>query len=374
MRSSGFLWATVLTCGALAAPAFGQEPPAPQAAAAVLPGGLVLGGLIDGYYGFNANRPDGPAKLRNFDTRHNEFSLNLAEVVLERRPASAAGAARFGFRMDLDVGPTADLVAAAEPAGAGRYAGLQQGYVSVLAPIGRGLQVDVGKMVTPLGAEVIESPDNWNYSRSLLFTLAIPYYHMGARASYAVSDRLGVSGWIVNGWNNVQDNNHAKTFVAQASVRPWPKLAIVHNVIRGAEQADHPRVRRTVFDTVAVLQAARRLTLMVNHDWGHEGANGQRARWQGLALYARWRPAASWALSPRVEWYEDPQGLTTGQAQVLRELTITSEHRFTEQLAARVEYRGDRATQASFRRAAGDASAQHTLTVGFFYVFTTARP
>jgi hypothetical protein len=75
-----------------------------------------------------------------------------------------------------------------------------------------------------------------------------------------------------------------------------------------------------------------------------------------------------------VEWYDDPQGLTTGQPQVLRELTITSEHRVTEQLAARVEYRGDRSTQASFRRAAGDAFAQHTLTVGLFYVFTTARP
>jgi hypothetical protein len=30
-------------------------------------------------------------------------------------------------------------------------------------------------MVTPLGAEMIETKDNWNYSRSLLFALAIPY-------------------------------------------------------------------------------------------------------------------------------------------------------------------------------------------------------
>jgi Putative beta-barrel porin-2, OmpL-like. bbp2 len=29
-----------------------------------------------------------------------------------------------------------------------------------------------------MGNEVIETKDNWNYGRSLLFTLAVPYYHM----------------------------------------------------------------------------------------------------------------------------------------------------------------------------------------------------
>jgi len=33
--------------------------------------------------------------------------------------------------------------------------------------------------VTPAGAEVVESKDNWNYSRGLLFAWAIPYFHFG---------------------------------------------------------------------------------------------------------------------------------------------------------------------------------------------------
>ena len=32
---------------------------------------------------------------------------------------------------------------------------------------------------------MIESKDNWNYSRSLLFAWAIPYYHFGLRSSLA---------------------------------------------------------------------------------------------------------------------------------------------------------------------------------------------
>ena len=55
--------------------------------------------------------------------------------------------------------------------------------------------MDVGKFVTSAGAEVIETNGNWNYSRSLLFALAIPYYHMGVRTSMPVGKHFtgGVS-------------------------------------------------------------------------------------------------------------------------------------------------------------------------------------
>ncbi len=45
------------------------------------------------------------------------------------------------------------------------------------------MQIDAGKFVTPIGAEVIESQDNWNYTRSTLFGYAIPFYHTGLRAT-----------------------------------------------------------------------------------------------------------------------------------------------------------------------------------------------
>ena len=76
--------------------------------------------------------------------------------------------------------------------------------------MGKGLQVDIGKFVTPAGAEVIETKDNWNYSRGLLFSYAIPYYHFGMRAKYAFNDKYALTGFFVNGWNNVVDNNSGK--------------------------------------------------------------------------------------------------------------------------------------------------------------------
>jgi Putative beta-barrel porin-2, OmpL-like. bbp2 len=50
-----------------------------------------------------------------------------------------------------------------------------------------------GKFVTLAGAEVINPTQNTNFSRSLLFTLAEPLTHTGARAMYALSDALSVN-------------------------------------------------------------------------------------------------------------------------------------------------------------------------------------
>ena len=80
-----------------------------------------------------------------------------------------------------------------------------------MAPLGKGLQVDFGKFVTPAGAEVIETNQNWNYTRSLLFYYAIPYYHFGARAKYTFNDKWSLTGYMTNGWNNVIGTGSGKT-------------------------------------------------------------------------------------------------------------------------------------------------------------------
>src|SRR5207302_11056951 len=131
-----------------------------------------------------------------------------------------------GFRIDLDYGATAGLVAGFEPGGTTLYQNIQQAYVSYLAPTGSWLQIDFGKFVTPAGYEVIETKDNGNYSRSLLFAVAIPYYHMGLRASYPLSDKVSLTGFLVNGWNNAADNNTGKTVAGSLAVKPARALSM----------------------------------------------------------------------------------------------------------------------------------------------------
>src|SRR5207245_47187 len=117
-----------------------------------------LSGFVDMYYAYNFNKPAAACAtvggvavfncLRNFDVAHNSFSINLAEVALEKKPAADS---RGGFRVDLDYGPTTAQVHAAEPGGLSIFQNLQQAYLSYVAPAGTGLQIDFGKFVTHNG-------------------------------------------------------------------------------------------------------------------------------------------------------------------------------------------------------------------------------
>jgi hypothetical protein len=326
-------------------------------------------GFVDGYYGYNFNRPTGDAQLRNFDTKHNQFALNLVEIALEKKPTADS---RLGFRTDLDFGPATEIVHSLEPGGADVFRHLQQGYLSYLAPAGKGLQIDFGKFVTQHGAEVIETKDNWNYSRSLMFALAIPYYHFGARVTYPFSDKFTLSGYLVNGWNNVVDNNTGKTLGIQAVIKPNSKLTIVQNYMTGPEQTNNNKDFRQLFDTTITVSPNDKVSLMGNYDYGWDTVTGARVHWQGIAAYARFQPNSWFAFTPRFEWYDDHDGFTTGALQAVKEITLTSEHKINSGLLTRFEYRRDFSDTDFFSKRSGRlVQAQSTVTFGLVYAFSS---
>jgi putative OmpL-like beta-barrel porin-2 len=324
-------------------------------------------GLVDGYYGWAFNEV-GPA-LRNFDINHNSFSLSYVEFAIAK-PATEQS--RAGFRADFGAGDTADLVNLFEPGGTNYLKYVQQAYVSYLVPAGKGLTVDFGKFVTPAGAEVIESKDNYNYSRGLLFALAIPYYHMGARFGYAATDKVSFTGYIVNGWNNVKDNNDAKSGAAQIAWKVLPALTVTQAWMGGPEGPDGAVGWRNLYDTIATWTVTPRVSLMANMDIGRDTYNGQTAAWHGVAAYGRFGILENWAITPRFEIFEDRDGFATGTAQTIREITVTSEHTLLKGLSLRVEYRRDWSTEDFFEYKTDEfRSNQNTILFGFVYALAS---
>lgn len=325
---------------------------------------ITVFGLGDAYLVGNTNRPPGGDNLlRNFDSRSGEVRLNYLELALERRASEQQA---IGFRVDLGAGPTAEMVGAPEP-GPELLKYLQQAYVSVRTRMGSGLTVDVGKFVTPAGAEVIETQDNWNYSRSLLFSWAIPYYHAGVRASYAVSDTVTATGFVMNGWNNVKDNNRSKSVAGQLAITPVPRLTIVGTWIGGAEQTDAAGWRNLI-DAIVNVQLTPALKLQVNADLARDRGLGPGVGWHGVSAALRAQIAPAWVISPRLEWFSDPQGASTGQVQDVTEATVTVQRAIMQGLSARAEYRLDHSTAALFpSRGDRPRQWQQTVGVGLFY-------
>jgi hypothetical protein len=355
----------VVTTGTAAAAA---EDPKPADAPPDFLHSIEVDGFVDGYYEWAFNKV-GP-QLRNFDINHNNFSLNYVELAVFKTPTDKS---RAGFRMDFGAGDTANLVNSFEPGGKEYLKYVQQAYVSYLVPAGKGLSIDFGKFVTPAGAEVIESKDNFNYSRGLLFALAIPYYHMGARIGYAVNDKVSLTGYLVNGWNSVIDNNSAKTVGGSVNYKPNAKTGLIVNYLVGKEQnAGADGGTRNLIDVVASYAANGKTSLLFNYDYGHESATSGAVAWQGIAVGVKYQATPEWAFSPRYEYYHDGDAFTTGVDQNLQEVTLTGEYKTPVGLLTRFEFRSDFSNKEFFVKDTGaKTKTQPTVSVSLIYAFSS---
>lgn len=352
------------------------QPTAPAPSMASLLGPTSLSGFVDVYYGQNFNNPETRnSSLRAFDFNSNQFGLNLVELVADKQPD--ANNSRTGYHIALGFGQAMNVVNGTDPGGLSFDQYLKEAYFSYLAPVGKGLQVDVGKFVTPHGAEVIETKDNWNYSRGLLFTYAIPFYHFGMRARYSFNEKYAVSGFFVNGWNNIVDNNTGKTYGAGFSWNPNRKFGITQNYMAGPEQANINRNWRQLSDTVVTYSPTGRLSFIVNYDYGRGDRLATLSRpvfWTGAAGYVRYILNGQNAIATRYEYYDDKNGVTTGgfanpTPQHLHEFTETYEHLLAHHILTRLEFRRDMSNQPVFAKGTTPVMSQNTATAGLVFMF-----
>ncbi|MBI1992273.1 MAG: porin [Candidatus Omnitrophica bacterium] len=360
--------------------------------------GLSMSGYADVSYIYNFAESDAGEGRTNrgrvFDTESNGFTPQAFELVLEKPITDSMP---IGFRADLFFGDDAEVIHAT---GLGNDAGpespeafdLQQLYVTARAPVGAGIDFKVGKFVTLLGAEVIESPANWNFSRSYMFGFSIPFTHTGALASYPLGEWGSVTAGVVNGWDIVDDNNQAKSLLGNITVTPMENVTLSFNGITGAERTGDNRNDRSVFDFVGTWQPMEKLTLMANYDFGYEsgleasgaagGASGtDSAAWTGLALYAKYDLTDAWSLATRWEWFDDKDGVRTGLTSAggaanplhdidFYEWTLTSQWKLHEHLLARLEYRHDKSDErVFFHDADGFTDYQDTMAAELIYHF-----
>ena len=374
-------------------PAPAATPSGPSLAS--LLGPTTFSGFVDVYYEQNFRNPSPTANpatnlgtipvntLRPFDLATNQFGLNMIELVIDRAPDTTN---RTGYHVGLGFGEAMNVVNASEPkTGLGFDQYLKEAYFSYLAPVGKGLQVDVGKFVTPAGAEVIETKDNWNYSRGLLFGYAIPFFHFGMRAKYTFNDKYALTGFFVNGWNNVVDNNTGKTGGLSFNWNPNKKFGVAQTLLIGPETSTFtvPNANsnfRQLHDTVVTYNVTPKFSLMANYDYGR----GDRTLlssapvtlskviwWQGIAGYLKYAPSARYSFSTRYEYYDDKYGFTTGNPEHLHEVTGTLERIIAGKIISRVEYRHDISTLPVFFKGVTPVRNQDTMTAGLVYTFNS---
>ncbi|MBK5292542.1 MAG: porin [Acidobacteriia bacterium] len=358
--------------------AFAQTPPAQTSDAQAAPppadppawtlGGIKFSGLVDGFYSFNANHPASGSNsiVRVYDQKTNTFSLNMAKLAMEHAPEP------IGFRVDLGFGRGMDIYNSFEPLSDARNINMNimQAYISVKPKTWGGFQFDFGKFATHAGAELTDTHLNFNYSRSLIYALG-PFYHFGARVTKPVTSYWTVGFHVVNGWNNVDDNNSGKT-IGFTNAFVGKRVGYYNNYYAGPEKTGTNEGKRQFIDQVLTVTANDKATLYLNYDYGYEKAlDGTKGIISAIAGAAKFQANSWFAISPRLEYFNDRGIWTSGAVQKLKEFTLTGEFKHPKGFLTRIEYRRDWSNVAYFDRGNENASAksQNTLLIGFIAYF-----
>ncbi len=371
-----------------------EEPAGPK------PGELTITGLADWYYGVNTKAPGHSVFTtpsgdtinidnvgRAFDIKDRQPGFSLGELNITRAPGKGLG---LGLTATLTIGDTARLVHATEPGGTTNWSAVQQLFLSGNHKfLGKDWAIDGGIFATPFGYEVIESSSNDNYSRSFNFALGVPLYHAGVRGTTTLNGKWSLQAGIVNGWNNIADDNNAKSIYAQLTYKAGTKFTNILGWMGGAEgtgafgagvpTAGAGGVTLNLFDWQAILTPTDKLKLVGWFTYGGAAGSIQNVgkvsgNWVGMTGIARYQVTPSFAWAARIEQFEDLPGtggfaprLGLGYSN-LKSYTLTLEYT-KKNLVSRLEWRHDSANQALFGSASGNVSDQDTITLGQVYKF-----
>lgn len=330
-----------------------------------------------------------PVPMHAYDSS-NGFQLHLAHLSIKHQLNEHV----FGV-IEFDAGADAAINhnpnGYADKAGPGTLFDVQEAY-GVLTDYG--LTFTAGKFATYEGIEVIEGPADPTVTRGLLYWLAEPVTHVGAKLHYTAGP-VDVGVGVVNGWDTTNglfstgDNNNQKTFIWRAAVTPSPAFFAALSGSYGVEKATDKDPRLSV-DLTGAAVASENITINFQGNIGSEKnsdtltdpMNPKSATWMGLGVQPVFKFGAA-SLGARFEVFEDkglsrvaaaapatPPADTSPFTKVtLWNLSVAPGYTFDSAFTTRVEFRYDGASQPILGQATEGKKSQGTVAIYTHYTF-----
>jgi hypothetical protein len=323
---------------------------------------------------------------RVFDTERRSFNLNAVDLTISALPPDG-----WGGMVNLTGGSDAKVITSAGTTN--DEFDVTQAYVHYAKG---GLMAIAGKYVTASGAEVIKSPSNTNFSRSILFGYAIPFTHTGVRAYFTPNGSAAAPDgkWtfiagVNNGWDIVKESSAAntatdgkiasgKTIEIGANGNITKDLILAAVYYTGDENSGPTVDKRNLLDLVLTFNATDKLSFVLNYDQAEQkkALSGNRtAKWDGIAAYVNYKINDLWRLSFRAESFNDKDGYRTGVnndagGQKWKENTLTLAYLPTKNVELRGEVRADSSNVSSFNYPDGTTKkSQNSFGLEAIYKF-----
>lgn len=370
----------VLAC--LAACAWAQEP---QPEANPAGSEWQYGGFIDAAYLWDFNDPANHLfRSRGTTFKVDEPILNMTAAYIRK---IANESSRWGFELTAQAGQDTRVFGFSATApnlpGSTGLRHLGPTDVSYLVPVGKGLTLQGGIFSSLIGYDSLYARDNFNYTRpwGADFT---PYLMMGVNASYPVSEKVTVTGFVVNGYWHLADANSVPSVGGQIAYKPTQHTTLKETLLVGPHQSDTAlEFWRLLSDSILEWKTDR-VTTAFEYNVGEEEVatvGNPRALWMAAQLPVHWVFNRQWSATIRPEVYWDRNGRLTGFSQTVKAITTTLELRIPYRQAnaiLRLEHRYDdsRGPEGGFFHdgvivpgVVGLRPGQHLLTLGVILTF-----
>ncbi|MGV3708871.1 MAG: outer membrane beta-barrel protein [Gemmatimonas sp.] len=276
---------------------------------------VTFGGFVDTYYAWDFSKPAtydrafaGGTLYSTQPSRHNEFNVNLAYVDAKLESAKVRG------RLALQVGTSVQSNYAGEPtnglvSGPGLSRFIQEAVAGVqIAP---NLWVDAGIFYSHLGMEGWVSRDNPTYSRSLVADYS-PYYQSGAKLTWTPSSRVSAQLDVVNGWQNISENNRGKGAGLRVDVTPADGTTFSYYNLFTQEAG----TRLRAFNGVGAKYVTGKMSLLGQFDLGYQDGSAEgtidSGTWYGYTAVAKLAVTSNASLVARVERFDDQDQIIIG--------------------------------------------------------------
>lgn len=190
---------------------------------------ITVSGFVQTSYFYNLQHPSGGESAGYlWNTKDNSFSLNKFKLTVASAPV-ATDKWDAGFKASLMFGDDApDLnTPGSGPTGAGNtsFNDLREAYVEMNVPIGTGLDIKAGELISLLNWESGDGgAANPNFSQGLQWWYTGNGPSAGVQGTYNFTDKVGLTLRVDNGlYQGPVDNNQGKAFSGSLNFKPTDK-------------------------------------------------------------------------------------------------------------------------------------------------------
>lgn len=269
-------------------------------------GVVTLGGMVDTYYLYDFNNPQGKDRPFTFsNSRHNEFTINLAYIDIKYISERLRGRVVPGFGTYMN----ANYVD--EPATLKNFV---EANIGVKLSTKKNIWLDAGILGSPYTPESAISKDQIMYTRSMGTDL-VPYYLSGVKLSLPLAPKLMSYIYILNGWQNIKETNEAKSLGTQVEYRPNDKLLLNWNTYTGDDRSDASPTKRMRFfnDFYVIYNPNDKFTFTSCAYLGFQQYTDIETKvwWQANAIM-KYNFTKKLNLAGRIEYFADKRGEYVG--------------------------------------------------------------